>query len=78
MKRAKLYSLDDDGTWNDVGTGWAYVEDNSIVILFGDETSAPFVSKLSNNPDCYQLEGGLLVYLMFRFTLSRYIDCIYG
>jgi hypothetical protein len=60
-RRAKLYSLDDDGTWNDVGTGWADIEDNSIVVLFDDETNThnlPFISKLSNNPDCYQLEGG--------------------
>jgi hypothetical protein len=62
-RRAKLYSLDDDGSWNDVGTGWADIENNAIVVVFDGEGhengNSRFVSKLTSNPDFYQLEGGL-------------------
>jgi hypothetical protein len=55
--RVKLYSLDEDGSWNDMGTGWAEIQNNIIVVVFDDDIPK-FISKLTNNPDFYQLEGG--------------------
>jgi hypothetical protein len=60
-RRAKLYCLDDDGSWNDIGTGWADIENNRIVVMFDDENieKENFISNLNSNPEYYQLEGGL-------------------
>jgi hypothetical protein len=60
-QRAKLYCLSDEGNWNDIGTGWVSVENDTIVYMFDEESNqsdAYFMSKLTKDQDCYQLEGG--------------------
>jgi hypothetical protein len=72
--RVKLYSLEDDGSWNDKGAGRGDIENGAIVVVFDDQKR--FVSKLTNNPDFYQLEGGIVSFVK-RLLIFRHIDCFY-
>jgi hypothetical protein len=37
-RRVKLYKLEEDGSWSDIGTGWADIEnEKKIVVDFDDE-----------------------------------------
>ena len=64
--RTKLYTLADDGSWIDNGAGWCDVIDGKIIVLFDSIPGKPdtqFTSPISSNPNDYQLEGGLFIFL---------------
>jgi hypothetical protein len=70
-KRAKLFSLDDDNIWIDVGVGWVTVEKDCIVMYFDEienkESLCPFCHKLINKPKNYRIDGSLYYFVFSIF-----------
>jgi hypothetical protein len=62
--RSKLYQLDIDGSWKDLGAGWSEVINDSIVMEFEGSRDRSKVrkysSRISVNHQDFQQEGGML------------------
>lgn len=80
--RTKLYALAEDGTWIDKGAGWCDVVEGQIVVNYdvlpGQMNIRQFKSVISQNPEDFQLEGGMCLSFMYDFAIvnlnCRYID----
>ncbi|KAK2953091.1 hypothetical protein BLNAU_11876 [Blattamonas nauphoetae] len=74
--RAKLYSLMDNGSWMDLGTGWASIEGENIVITFESrgirKSPHRFSTAVSPNPSDYQIEGETIISFVDPSTKHDY------
>ncbi|KAJ4455077.1 putative Suppressor of Mek1 [Paratrimastix pyriformis] len=61
-RRAKLYHLNDEGTWIDKGTGWVDIDNFHLVMDSEDEEGKQLLhNPISFAPDYYQREGDTLI-----------------
>ncbi|KAA6389042.1 MAG: hypothetical protein EZS28_015431 [Streblomastix strix] len=74
--RAKLYGLDANANWIDLGTGWSTIEDIHIIVRFDTFSARLHTSeyrvRIMEKTEDYQKEGGII--FIINYTLILFTD----